>query len=212
MLTPHTHINLPGLISPTRSPWEGTLAEALHYDSDNVSPRIVNLCETWGVPTEDERGDVRDDLDMLADLARAGADDTAVVRDIFDDPNAEATQPQRYEYTDSDVRAWLGPAESETTTDQVDSIRRAWNALPNRYQSDEDGEREASNGAAAYVLEGADELRAARAKWIATQVAATEAEDYVVGVIVAAIEAGKTKASIAEWLGISRPRLDRWLA
>lgn len=212
MITDDTRIDLPGLISPTRTPWSGTFAEAMRYDADTITPRMLSLCESWDVPVDDRYGEMRSPVDLLADLAALGADDTAVVRDLFDDPNAEVRAPERHEYTNDDVRAWLGPTDPETTDEQVDSIRRAWNALPSRYQDNEDGEREASNGAAAYVLEGADELRAARAKWIATQVAATEAEDYLVGVIVAAIEAGKTKASIAEWLGISRPRLDRWLA
>lgn len=214
MITDDTRIDLPGLISPTRTPWSGTFAEAMRYDGDTVSPRIFSLCETWGVPTEDENGDGRDDLDMLADLAEAGADDTAVVRDLFDDPNAEVRAPERHEYTNDDVRSWLGPDEPETTDEQVESIRRAWQALPQRFADDDNpaGSLEATNGAAAYVLEGPGEFASAKTKWTDAQLAASEAEDYLVGVIVAALEAGETKAAIAQRLGISRPRLDRWLA
>lgn len=213
MITNDTRIDLPGLISPTRTPWSGTFADAMRYDADAVIPRLVSLCESWNVPTDDQYGDMRDELDLLADLATLGADDTAVVRELFDDPNAEIRAPERHEYTYDEVRSRLDPDKPETTDEQVDSIRRAWQALPHRFTDDNPtGSLEATDGAAAYVLEGPGEIASAKAKWLAAQTAVTESEAYLVGVIVAALTAGETKATIAQRLGISRPRLDRWLA
>lgn len=217
MLTNDTVIHLPGLISPTRTPWTGTLADALRYDGDTISPNIVALCEAWNVTTQDENEDLLDDEELLAGLDAAGADDTAVAREIFDDPNAEvipAVAGSKPATTET-VLDWLGPLSRETSEEQVDAIISAWNALPSRLtdeSEDPDGVREATNGAASYILEGADELDAAKRKWLDTLAAARAAEDYLVGVVVAALDAGQTKASVAEQLGISRPRLDRWLA
>ena len=89
MITDDTRINLPGLISATRTAWSGTYGEAAAADYDAALPRLITLCGAYAVPVEDENGDGRDDLDMLADLAAAGVEDVEIVRDIFDDPNAQ---------------------------------------------------------------------------------------------------------------------------
>ena len=64
MLTTATTIHLPGLISPTRTPWTGTIREAL---GDIEEERLVSLCETAGITITNEGDGVLDDDEMLAE-------------------------------------------------------------------------------------------------------------------------------------------------
>ena len=86
MLTTATTNHLHGLISPTRTPWTGTIREAL---GDIEEERLVSLCETAGITITNEGDGVLDDDEMLAAVAGAGFTDEETLSYVFDDPGCK---------------------------------------------------------------------------------------------------------------------------
>ena len=110
---------------------------------------------------------------------------------------------------DYEIAAWLGPIADETTDEQRDAIRDAWEALDGMIGPDE-WLREACDAAGQYVLGdvtvtgAADALMRARAR-------AEEAAAVLRGVVVAAAHAGESEASLATTTGLSRTTVRAWL-
>lgn len=96
MLTPNSWIYAPGLISPTRSEWIGTIGDACKYDG-REGDSIARLLSEYA-PVGEDADDDRDLTEELEALATAGLDDLELASDIFDDPNVEIVE---------DVKAFL---------------------------------------------------------------------------------------------------------
>lgn len=110
---------------------------------------------------------------------------------------------------DHDIAAWLGPIADETTDEQREAIRDAWETLGEMIDPD-DWQREACDAAGQYVLgdvtvaSAADDLMRARAR-------AEEAAAVLRGVVVAAAQSGESEASLAASTGLSRTTVRAWL-
>lgn len=120
--------------------------------------------------------------------------------------------------TREDVRAWAGSAADEIDDATADKIASLWDQIAGIYDAtDEEGEgdelgaQEAATGAAMLVLGDTTVARAAR-EWEEAQIAAVAAQDRLTGAILAALDAGATRAGVCQELGIARTTLHRWLA
>lgn len=105
MLTPNSWIYAPGLISPTRSEWIGTLEGACKYDGREVYA-IDQLLSEYAPVGEDDDRDLAEELEALA---AAGLDDLELASNIFDDPNVEIVE---------DLKAFLAPS-IETALEKI---------------------------------------------------------------------------------------------
>ncbi|RTE48140.1 hypothetical protein [Actinobaculum sp. 352] len=106
------------------------------------------------------------------------------------------------------VQAWLGPAEH--TNDQVERIADAWDAIDAAYgDGDETGPAEAASGAGAFIL-GDTTVQDAAEQWKRAQQAAADAQDYLRGVIIAALDDDANVTRLAEEVGVTRKTLYQW--
>ena len=108
---------------------------------------------------------------------------------------------------DHEITAWLGG--TDATDEQRTAIRDAWETIAGLIDPDL-WQQEASTAAAAYILgdttirERGDALMAARAR-------AEEAAAELRGVVIAAVQAGQSEASLAAETGLSRTTVRDWI-
>ena len=119
-----------------------------------------------------------------------------------------------YQHTRDNVRDWADPVRDQIDDDTADIIARLWDQVAAVYATDDPdtlGSAEASTGAAMYVL-GDTTVATAGKAWRSAQFQAATAQDQLIGVIIAALDAGATRQAICTQLGIARTTLNRWIA
>ncbi len=112
------------------------------------------------------------------------------------------------------LKAWLGPAYGELTSDQLDRVTRESRSIDERYPDPDDADqREAALSAAVQYLLGetttdqaGSELRAARAVLrramaASKQIAAMAATDRTLSEVQAAEQAGIDRMTLLKYLG-----------
>ena len=122
-----------------------------------------------------------------------------------------------YQHTRDNVRDWAAPVRDQIDDDTADTIARLWDQVAAVYATDDPddpdtlGSAEASTGAAMYAL-GDTTVATAGKAWRSAQIQAATAQDQLIGVIIAALDAGATRQAICTQLGIARTTLNRWIA
>lgn len=101
--------------------------------------------------------------------------------------------------TEADVIAWLGPAASDATPEQVDALVDAANAIAARYpdEDDEQQEREDALSGACRIILGDDTLRGIADEWRAAAARAESLRDVMVGAITARSLEGASEYELA---------------
>ena len=112
--TTQTIVHLPGMISPTRTPWTGTLGDLLAYDGEFA--RATNHArERELLPT---LGEDEDDFTTIDDLI--AVIDVDLLRDATDDPNAQIAEVTARDALEEFARAVLADECPELDGDPAD--------------------------------------------------------------------------------------------
>lgn len=102
--------------------------------------------------------------------------------------------------------AWLGPAISDATPDQLDAIARAADTINAKYADpDLADDREAALTGAVQLMLGDDTLGGLGQAYRSAAAAAETARLTLVGAVIAAHQAGASVSAIAAEAGLSRP-------